>query len=193
MASTNDCAFCLQPIVTKTRSVTHFVYRCGHVVHTRCVTAYVYESDADVTLKFRCIMCRQNQSTWFPTRVMREMAIQSTCPAEVAECEHRAVTAFFESACVNSFMPGRVGYGNDLKMVKIPERFDETLCTKNIKIAIAGMLGKKSFVSRAHFEFITGVVILAVTHYIEEREVYNFHQAINVDDFNTVRRILFPF
>jgi len=187
----NDCAFCLEPIVTKTRSNTHFTYRCDHIFHTRCVAAYVYKSDADVSAKFRCILCRKNQSTWFPTRLMREMATQSTCPAEVEKWERGAVDAFFECAYVNSFMPGRVGFGHDLQMVKIPERFDTTLCTKNITIAIVGMLGKKSFRDKAHFEFVLGVVVRAVTHYINEREQYN-RKPMNVDYFDIVRRILFP-
>lgn len=195
MTTDNDCAFCLQPIVTKTRSTTHFTYRCGHVFHTRCVAAFVYGSDADVTLKFRCIMCRMMQSTWFPTRLKREMAIQCTHQEEAMKLKNDAVNAFFECAYVNSFMPGRVGFGTNLEMVKIPEGFDVALCAKNISIAILGMVGKKSFDDKAHFEFATGAVIRAVTNYIDEREQYtrNDRTPIHFDDFNAVLTTLFPF
>jgi len=188
-----ECAFCLDPIVTKTRSNTDFTYRCGHVFHTRCAAAYVCQSDADVTAKFRCILCRKNQSTWFPTRLMHEMAIQCTRPAEATKLKNCAVNAFFECAYVNSFMPGRVGFGPNLRMVKIPEAFDMELCAKNIAIAMIGMLGKTSFDDEAHFEFATGAVISAVVNYIGEREQYtrNDRIPINVDDFSTVRRIMY--
>lgn len=185
----DNCAFCCQPIVTKTRQDTDFVYRCGHKVHTRCVAAYL-ESSAPVNNKFRCPICRGPQSTWFPTRVCRTRAVQSTNATEADEWEKKTVVSFFECAYVNSFRPSRVGFDrHNLRMVKIPEMFDVDMCTRNIKMVLLGMLGKASFENKEEFNAAVEFSTAAVTMYIEARELRRLPR--NGTYFEEMRKLLF--
>lgn len=188
MDSNDVCTFCMEPIVTKTRSTTHFTYRCGHMFHTKCVAAYVVGSNADIKSKFRCINCRGFQSVWHPTRVSFAMARQSRKDDEALYWREEATTRFLECAYIESFRPGRVGFGSNLEIVKIPATFDITKCKKNVRIAVLFLIGKSKFTNRAHFDQVVQSVTNGVEQYIEDRVN---HKTSTRQLLRTIRDILF--
>ena len=183
------CPICLDPIVTKTRQNTHFKYRCGHLVHTRCAAQYL-ESRAPVATKFQCPMCRGAQSTWFPARLCRTRAVQCTKEEDAKAWEEKTVAAFMECAYINALRPSRIGFSQNLKMIQIPAKFDEAKCTKSLVNALVGMLGKKSFGSKERFDLIVRFMVATVANYIKVREltgrVPHFFRHVG-----TVNKILF--
>jgi len=121
--------------------------------------------------------------------VCRTRAIQSTNATEADEWEEKTVALFFECAYVNSFKPSRLGFGQNLRMVKIPAVFDADMCTRNLKTVFLYMLGKASFDNKEQFDTVIEFSTEAVKKYIGERELMRYPR--NVTYFEGMRQLLF--